>query len=264
VQHANTGVAAHGSYTDSLTANVPEGIGGKFYVYVFINRDPHGNSIALPTGGDNGLALQAYSAEAYEDPQKDDSAGSLSIVYAEPELVVSDFSVPPSIAAGINTSVTFTVTNIGNRATRQSSWMDAVFLSSDASLDNGDYLLTLQQANGTLLNASSIHNGVLAAGASYTTTVTFTVPFEISGPFFLLAATDTGFGPSGFSASTISPRLLGIGGNATGSVPLYQGAGHNVTAQQVDVQPYSAPDLVVSSIDSASATPSPIRVAPRR
>ncbi len=253
VQHANTGVAAHGSYTDSLTANVPEGIGGTFYVYVFINRDPHGNSIALPTSGDNGLALQAYSAEAYEDPQKDDAAGSLSIVYAEPELVVSDFSVPPSIAAGINTSVTFTVTNIGNRATRQSSWMDAVFLSSDASLDNGDYLLTLQQANGTLLNASSIHNGVLAAGASYTTTVTFTVPFEISGPFFLLAATDTGFGPSGFSASTISPRLLGIGGNATGSVPLYQGAGHNVTAQQVDVQPYSAPDLVVSSIDAPQA-----------
>ncbi len=216
VAHANTGVAAQGSYSDSLTANVPQGIGGTFYVYVFVNRDFRGNPIAIPTGGLNGDALRAYASEAYEDPANNEGSAVLPIVYAEPELVVSNFTVPASAAAGSTISVTYTVTNIGNRATRQSSWTDAVFLSTDASLDNGDYLLTLQQPDGSLVSASNMHAGVLAAGASYTTTVTFTVPFEVSGPFYLLAATDTGYGASGNSPSTISPRLTGVAGQADG------------------------------------------------
>ena len=250
VAHANTGVAAQGSYSDSLTANVPQGIGGTFYVYVFVNRDFRGNPIAIPTSGSNGNALQAYASEAYEDPANNEGSAVLPIVYAEPELVVSNFTVPANAVAGSTISVTYTVTNIGNRATRQSSWTDAVFLSTDASLDNGDYLLTLQQPDGSLVNASSVHKGVLAAGASYTTTVTFTVPFEVSGPFYLLAATDTGYGASGNSLSTISPRLTGVAGQATGSVPLYAGVGHNVTAQQISFTPYTAPDLVVSTINA--------------
>ena len=141
--------------------------------------------------------------------------------------MVSSFIVPPTVTAGLNVSVTFTVTNIGNRATRQSEWTDAVFLSNDASLDNGDYLLTIQEPDGELFSAASTHNGILAAGASYTTSDTFTMPFEISGPFYLIASTDTGYGASGVSQSTISPRLNGIGGNATGSVPLYDGTGFN-------------------------------------
>ena len=250
VAHANTGLDAQGSYTDSLTATVPQGIGGTFYVYVFVNRDFRGNAIALATSGQNALSLQGYGATAYEDPANNSGSAVLPIVYAEPELVVSNFTVPADAVAGSTVSVTYTVTNIGNRATRQSSWTDAVFLSTDASLDNGDYLLTLQQPDGSLVSASSVHKGVLAAGASYTTTVTFTVPFEVSGPFYLLAATDTGYGTSGNSQSTISTRLNGVAGQATGNVPLYAGAGHNVTAQQINVTPYTAPDLVVSTIDA--------------
>ena len=236
VQHANTGVGAFGSYTDSLTAAVPAGIGGTFYVYVFINQS-HG-SLPLPTGGDNDFDVGLlYAKNAYEDPEGNTGSASFAIVYAEPKLVVTNFVVPPSITAGSTVSVSFTVSNIGNRATRESGWMDAVFLSTDASLDNGDYLLTLEQANGVLISSASSHNGVLAAGASYDVTITFTMPFEISGPFYLIAATDTGYGASGYSLSTISPRLNGLGGSATGSVPLYNGTGFNTAATEIAVVP---------------------------
>ena len=247
VQHANSGLAGGASYTDSLTANVPEGIGGTFYIYVFVNQD-RGGPAQTPTAGDNGQTDNYFAQHAYENPAHNMGSAILPIVYAEADLVVSNFTVPTTIAAGSTVSVSFTVTNQGNRATRTAGWTDAVFLSLDASLDNGDYLLTLQNAAGQLVNAEATHNGVLAAGASYTATVSFTMPFEVSGAFYLLADTDTGFGASGYSSSTISSRLTGIAGNAAGSVAEFQGEGNNVTARAITVTPYVAPDLVVSSI----------------
>jgi hypothetical protein len=79
VQHANTGVSAGGSYTDSLTANVPQGVGGTFYIYVFVNQSL--GAIPLPTtGGDNANALQFYSAHAYEDPANNSGSAPFQIV----------------------------------------------------------------------------------------------------------------------------------------------------------------------------------------
>ena len=257
VQHANTGLAAGASYTESFTGTLPQGIGGQFYIYVFINQDPEPNRsidqqkafpTLLPTSGDNAGYAAFFSTHAYEDPAGNMGQTALPVVYKEADLVVSDFQVPATMAAGSTVQVTFTVTNAGNRATRQSAWTDKVFLSLDASLDNSDDLLTALQPDGSYVSAEYDRKGVLAAGASYTATVTLTLPFEISGAFFLLADTDSGFGASGFSPSSISPRLQGIGGSAAGAVSEFQGEGNNVTARPVTVTAYNAPDLVVSTV----------------
>ena len=147
---------------------------------------------------------------------------------------VTDFTVPPTLTAGSTVQVSFTVTNVGTRATRTADWTDRVFLSTDASLDTGDDLLTLREPDGSYATAENDHAGVLAPGQSYTATVSFTVPFEVSGPLYLLADTDSGFGASGYNPSTISPRLEGIAGNAAGVVQEYAGEGNNVTARAGD------------------------------
>ena len=248
VNHANTGLASGASYNESLVANVPPGIGGQFYIYVFVNQTPLHRAVALPTSGDNADTLTQFASEAYENPAHNTGSAPLTIVYAEADLVVSNVVVPATVTAGSTVQVTFTVTNAGTRATRTADWTDGVFLSLDASLDTGDDLLTQEQPDGSYVAAENRHDGVLAAGQSYTATVSFTVPFEVSGPFYVLVDTDTGFGASGFAPSTISPRLQGIDGNAQGSVEEFQGEGNNVTATAVNVLGYTAPDLVVSSV----------------
>ncbi len=250
VEHANTGVTAGGSYTDSLTATLPAGIGGNYYVYVFVNQTGRHAPVVPDTSGDNAGDLAFYATAAYDDPAGDSGQGVLPVIYKEAELQVSNFTVPATAAAGSTVTATYTVTNIGNRATRVAAWTDKIFLSLDASLDNSDDLLTLEQAGGQFVSAENDHRGVLAAGASYTATITFTLPFEVGGPFNLIVEADSGYGASGFSASSISPRLQGLGGSATGQVQQFGNVGHNVAAQAVTVTPTMLPDLTVTSVSA--------------
>ena len=61
------------------------------------------------------------------------------MVYREPDLQVTSLVVPTTPPhSGDMFSVSFTVTNIGNRDTREDYWIDRVYLSRDQSLDSSD------------------------------------------------------------------------------------------------------------------------------
>ena len=126
-----------------------------------------------------------------------------------------------------------------------------LYLSLDPSLDEGDYLMR-HVVNGTEIVAAHNRNGVLAAGDSYTATVTVVLPFEISGDYYIIAATDTDLTDSWNAKSTISPRFQGVRGTSAGQVREFQGEGNNTTAQAVTISAHSAPNLQVTQLEASA------------
>jgi hypothetical protein len=86
---------------------------------------------------------------------------------------------PTAGIAGQSLAVTWTVKNQGT-ASIPDGWIDRVFLSTDAVLDGGD----------TLIVAAGYFGGALAAGSSYSTGQTITLPNVPPGTYYLIAYAD--------------------------------------------------------------------------
>ena len=91
--------------------------------------------------GDNSYWLSQFNHWAFEDPNNNRIATPFTITYSEPDLKVTNITVPPSVVSGTTIPITYTVTNQGTRATRTASWTDRIFLSQDPSLDTYDTVL---------------------------------------------------------------------------------------------------------------------------
>ncbi|MDH4349648.1 MAG: hypothetical protein OEW56_00680, partial [Gemmatimonadota bacterium] len=262
VTQANDGPLAGGaSYTQEVQVTLPPGIGGDYYVYVFCNVTGNGIPGTLPwpvAGGQGTVDLDnpygyPYKSYAYEYSLNNMGQGELPVVYREPDLRVTELAVPDTVAAGETVPVTFTVTNVGTRDTREDQWVDRVYLSRDPSLDERDILMLDESAPPESVRAEYARLGVLPVGESYTATVSVTMPFDISGPFYVLAYTDSDVGPSWASPiSDISPRFPGLSPSDTedhsARVREFQGEGNNLTAHAVEVTPFNAPDLQVTAL----------------
>jgi hypothetical protein len=108
------------------------------------------------------------------------SDGTVGIVH--PDLLVSKLVAPKLATGGDVIAVDWTVKNAGTAAAR-GNWADKLYLSTDATLDSGDRLLTTQA-----------HTGPLAAGGSYTAHTEVKLPVDLVGPavYYLISATDRG------------------------------------------------------------------------
>ncbi|MBL8533517.1 MAG: putative Ig domain-containing protein, partial [Betaproteobacteria bacterium] len=255
VQQPNTGsLAGHASYTRDIEVTLPAGIEGQYYIYVFANVNPVGLPGILPwtvESGDGNFRVgdpyEFYYSRAYENPLNNMGQAALPVIYREPDLRVTDLQVPATIAAGSTVDVTFTVTNVGNRATRQRGWTDRIVLSFDPSLDVYDALLKDETNPARPVIAEFHRDGVLDVNASYTATVRITIPFDIEGAFNVIAMTDANVAGSPYNASNISTRFQGL--RVVGDqVAEFQGEGNNVTAMPVTITPFVAPDLQVTEL----------------
>src|SRR5262249_13510608 len=131
---------------------LPRGIGGtaakpiNFYVYIV--TDPSGltggATVPIPVvdvlGAFSALYNDAsygyFTSHRYEDSANNPHSAPLPVIYKEPDLKVTNVVVPiTQLHSGDTFPVTFTVTNVGNRDTREGYWVDRVFLSRDPSLD---------------------------------------------------------------------------------------------------------------------------------
>ncbi|HEX7095510.1 MAG TPA: CARDB domain-containing protein, partial [Acidimicrobiales bacterium] len=133
-------------------------------------------------------------------------------------------------------SATFTVSNVGNRATRQDRWIDRVYLSSDPSLDIGD------------LQVGEVwHYGILGEGASYSQTISFDVPEGASGRYYLIGYADSDV--IGITSGAAAPTEAGQVRLVSDAVPEFLNEGNNTTVRPMDVVLTPAPDLQVTSVD---------------
>jgi len=221
------------SYTRQHEITLPRGIGGDFYIHILTN--PLG-SLSLP-GGDNAFSLRQYQSRGFEDAGNNLRSEPLAVTYREPDLVVTDITLPGlAPAAGDTITLSYTVTNSGSRDTRDSIWFDRAYLSTDPSLDTADQFL----------GAHFRGRQVLPAGASYSVDLDVPLPLDVQGDFEILIFTDanlTGAPPPGGPGINFEQGLEVLGREGE-----YQDEGNNVSGAPLSIGVTPAPDLVVTGI----------------
>jgi len=162
----------------------------------------------------------------------------LPVVYREPDLRVTDLSVPATANAGQMVDVEFTVTNVGTRTTREGMWYDRMFLSLDPTLDISDRWL-----------GDYRRIGVLDINASYTVTLPARLPDSIEGEFYILAFADASQSFDTRVRSAIGVNQPGVGSAVYGNlVKEFQGEGNNITTAPLQVTQPQVPDLQVTAV----------------
>jgi hypothetical protein len=150
------GLAAGKSYTQSSNLPLRAGVAGTYYVFVVTNS---GNTVfELNTGDDANFGPQSVQIN----------------MPAPADLVAGTVTIPGSAVAGLTITVSYKVTNNGSVAAN-GSWTDALYLSPTPVWSVSDPLLG---------KVSQTRN--LAAGDSYTGTLTATLPGVAPGSYYVI------------------------------------------------------------------------------
>ena len=207
------GLTPGASYTQQATLPLPPGLTGTYYVFVQTNAS--GGVYELNTA--NNTAYQAQPLQINVPPMADLVAGSVT-------------QLPASALAGQQISVTYQVTNSGGNPAN-GTWYDSLYLSPTPQWALSDPLLG---------QVTQTHSQPLAAGASYTGTLTATVPGVTPGLYYvilranilnnLVEATTTNNQIASAAQVAIDAPLLAIGTPATGTLINQQALYYKVNA----------------------------------
>ncbi|MDZ4254036.1 MAG: CARDB domain-containing protein, partial [Sulfuritalea sp.] len=154
LQHGG-GLAGGGSYDASLTVTAPKNLEGPYYVFVI--TDP------ARVWGDG----ESGKVREFGNEQNNATTAAQPILIETPppaDLKVSNVVLPASGTVGDNIQVSYTITNDSSNPAF-GRWTDALYLSSDNAWDIGDVLL-----------GKVDHNGDLGSNASYSGTLTASLP----------------------------------------------------------------------------------------
>jgi len=224
------------SYTLTAQITLPRGIEGEYFVYVQTNLG--GNT--GQGGGSNDQRREGYHGAALEsDVSNNISGASLDVTYYEPNLRVSDIELPvdPPSSGGLFT-VSWTVENAGNRATRENGWIDRVYLSKDPSLDFAD----------TFLGTHGI-GPALPSGQTYTRSLDVRLPENIEGEFYVVVFTDSNIVRNKLKPLELDWERDFWGRKLPTRVPEFQFEGDNMTAAPLTVVLATPPDLQVELLE---------------
>ena len=185
----NTALASGASYTATKTfTSTPATAPGNYTL--FIKADGRGTAIGTGANTDGGFVAEGNEINNLQ-------ALALTLP-AKADLTVSGVIVGTIVKNGNGSRsipVTWSVTNSGG-SMAPASWYDVGYLSADGTLDNADAVVGYQS-----------HSVALAAGASYTATITFTVTATTApGSYTLFVKADGNGGPLG-GTNTDNGRL---------------------------------------------------------
>jgi hypothetical protein len=161
IQHGGT-LQPQGSYTSNSALTPPPGTSGTMRVWV--TADVFNQVFEHQVEGNNQM-----------------SSGPVAIAPILPsDLVAASVTAPAAAAPGQSIVVSWIVRNDGPRATYATSWIDEVYLSSDATFDASvDRFLT-----------SATQGYALGVGAAYSRSVGVTLPGDLEGDFYLFVVPD--------------------------------------------------------------------------
>ncbi|MBM2814644.1 MAG: hypothetical protein HW421_1406 [Ignavibacteria bacterium] len=134
-----------------------------------------------------------------------------------------NLSSQPGIYSGAQMPISWSVRNNGPGSTATNAWYDVVYLSTDRTPDNSDYLLH-----------NRVHSGALGNSASYTNNTTVTIPNGISGQYYIIAVTNYN-GYNVWNESTLSNN------SATSSVSITFTPPPDLIVENLEV-----PDVILS------------------
>lgn len=155
VEHSGN-LGAGDSYTQTATLRLPSGLEGTFYVFV---QSDTNQSVYEQTPA-NAIAYDATSLQVLPTPPADLVAGTVTI--------------PVDAVPGQNITITYQVTNNGTNPAN-GAWTDVLYLSSSQTWSPSDPIL------GTVAEDQD-----LAAGDSYTGTLTALLPGVAPGQYYVI------------------------------------------------------------------------------
>ncbi len=155
------------SYTRNASFRAPSGISGDYYLMAVADKSNNNND------GNFSNNVRVRS----------DSSGNPVTMHVNyipaPDLEVTSFNAPLTAVAGQDITVNITVTNLGPGEAYPFFWTDQLYLSGNPVYDPNDIYMG---AKG--------HNGGLAAGASYTFSLSARIPNTATGNYILLMVCD--------------------------------------------------------------------------
>ena len=155
-------LAAGSSYVEQFNAQLPFGITGSYTLFLVTDS---GRVLNQSTRTDD-VAATTINVSSAIDPN---------------DLTVTSVTSPASGLTGSPISVSWTVANNGTSTTANSGWTDRVILSVDTTEGNVDDISL----------GDFVHSGLLASGASYSTTQSVTLPANlVAGTYHIYVVTD--------------------------------------------------------------------------
>lgn len=151
-----------GSYSNSASFTLPNGINNRYYVFVVTNE-------------------YHQLIEKDESNNRGVSAATVNIqLTPPPDLQVSTVTPPNNAFSGEKIEVIYTVQNAGTGKAAGTGWNDVIFLSKEE---------VLNIANAIKLGVR-YHAEELSAGGSYTQRMAVNLPDTISGNYYMHVVTD--------------------------------------------------------------------------
>ncbi len=150
------------SYDNSATFTLPNGFSGTYYAFVVTDS----TNTVFELNNENNVVFDTTA---------------INIASLPGDLVVIDVTTPSTVEAGKALTVNWTVTNQGTGDTVVSSWVDRVYVSTDAVIGNGDDVLLSTFTRNALLNV----------GGSYSRSELVGIPFNLVGNYNLFVVTDS-------------------------------------------------------------------------
>ena len=159
----HTGTLAVGSsYSATTSVSLPSSLTGPYYVIVSTD-----------------ITNQVLEKS---ETNNDGASGTVTQLAPLPlsDLLVPSVTAPATALSGASMTVFWRVVNSGDGVTNTDMWDDKVYLSRDQVHTPSD------------IPVGSLHHiGALALGSSYTASTPVTIPPGLSGPYFVIVATDT-------------------------------------------------------------------------
>ena len=229
-----TGVTRNGdlpvgsSYNNSVTVRLPHGLQGNYFVI---------GKAGVPDG--RGVCGGTESSVLVDtNPANNFRTVALPITLTPPcDLIPTAYTLPTDVVAGQQVTIPFTIRNQGVGTTLEGNWDDGVYLSTSPSV------------NGAVVRIGTFrHPGTLAAGASYSGTVTATIPGYLSGNYYVFLVTDITPGVNGYY-----PVQLWGGAVQYGVVYEHQQELNNVVQGNLIIRVPLPADLIVTSVTLPAA-----------
>lgn len=170
-------LASGESYTKTQDVTLPVGISGNFFVLVETDVLQPNPTIFGPRGEKDAV----FEGE-FEDNNQNYTVTPIQVnLTPPPDLGVEILSAPVDATASREIAITYRVTNDGSTTTPNATWQDTFYLSTTAELD----------INTAIKLGERTHIGRLEPEAEYENAVSFTLPDDLNGDYFIFVSTDS-------------------------------------------------------------------------
>ncbi|MCY2955084.1 MAG: hypothetical protein NTU53_24415 [Planctomycetota bacterium] len=161
----------NGFYTNDVQVTLPKHISGQYYITAWADSSDRVYEQPFDIN---------LNPDAPTDPEGSNfKARPLTVLYTPPaDLEVMQVTAPATAKGGRQVTLSWTVANNGQSATDRDQWADAIYVSTDATLHDG-------QGQEWMVFGLP-HYGKMASGQSYTQTATFTLPPAAEGAYLVV------------------------------------------------------------------------------